>query len=138
MKAMSLSARARRDGLDLDELYPTTGYEGHGIKSNVAGWIERGEDPPIEAEASSATAASLARNAKRPRTCLTGHGAASANSAWERAWMATQALFFCVGAVALVAAMAALPPLVIAGGTVALGVAWFALYKLIERLEARK
>lgn len=130
MKAMSLSARARRDGLDLDELYPT---EGH-----AAGWIERGEDPPIEAEASSATAASLARNAKRPRTCLTGHGAASANSVWQRAWMATQALLFCVGAVALVAAMAALPPLVIAGGAVALGVAWFALYKLIERLEARK
>ena len=115
MKAMSLSARARRDGLDLDELYPTS--EGH-----AAGWIERGDDPPVSVKSQRAHAHTIERNM---------------SSAWQRAWMATQALLFCVGAVAMVAAMAALPPLVIVAGTVALGVAWFALCHLISSIEAR-
>jgi hypothetical protein len=121
MKAMSLSARARRDGLDLDELYPTevrgTGY--------AAGWIERGDDPPTTA-----------------RGRLADQRVTIKESPWVRrratAWLATQSLLFCVGAVALIGAMAALPPLVIAGGTAALGVAWCALYSLISKLEARK
>ena len=115
MRTLSLSARARRDGLDLDELYPTGQVRGAGY---AAGWIERGDDPPAAAHA----------------------GAKS--SSWQRrratAWLATQALLFAVGGVALVAAMAALPVLVIVAGSVALGAAWFALYSLISNLEARK
>jgi hypothetical protein len=115
MKAMSLSARARRDGLDLDELYPTEG--------SVAGWIERGDDPPATAK-------------------LAGQRVTIKESPWARrratAWLATQALLFCVGAVALIGAMAALPLLVITGGAAALAVSWFALYSLISKLEAQK
>jgi hypothetical protein len=118
MKAMSLSARARRDGLDLDELYPTD----RNSAGSVAKWIERGDDPPVSVKSQRVHTHTLERNT---------------SSAWQRAWLATQALLFCVGAVALVAAMAALPPLVIVAGTVALGVAWFALYHLISSIEAR-
>lgn len=106
MRATSLAARARRDGFDLDALYPT--------ERRAAGWIDRGEDPPVAAR----------------------------RSLWQRrratAWLATQALLFSIGGVALVAAMATLPAWIIVAGAAVLIVAWFALFHMIKQIEKRK
>ena len=147
MPRQTLAARVRQDGLDLNELYPTPeprrssdhaayrgrrgGYRPGVPVGHVSGWIERGEDPPVNFNLQHEEPAAPA-----PRRI-----AKTMVPAWRArlaiALQALRVLLMCIGGVASIAYLAAMPMwLRIAGG--ALGaVALFSLYKLLSAWRNR-
>lgn len=127
-----LNAKAGIRRQDLDDLYPTP-------EPRTTGWIERGEDVPVSGGAETQTVVRARGLRKSPRWIDRRPPSHSTfNSKLSTALFSLQVLLMSLGAVAAVAYLAAMPVWLRFVGMTLAGVAWFALFKMIDGIQSRK